>query len=108
MFVVNVDSGMTGALAQHLAGGIKLPMVFLGNEGGDWLGISWNIIPYGYLLSRAICPVLGIGNAERYSFAEHEHVTNPYRPTNVGFGLTYTLPVIVAVLSSRPGRSLVL
>jgi predicted ATPase len=44
----------------------------------------------------------------RYSFAEHEHVTKPYRSTNVGFGLTYTLPVIVALLSSQPDRSLVL
>jgi predicted ATPase len=44
----------------------------------------------------------------RYSFVEREHVTNPYRSTNVGFGLTYTLPVIVALLSSPPDRSLVL
>lgn len=33
--------------------------------------------------------------------------TNPYRPTNVGFGLTYALPVVVACLISGPG-SLVL
>lgn len=44
----------------------------------------------------------------RYSFVELEHVTKPYRSTNVGFGLTYTLPVIVALLSSHPHRSLVL
>jgi predicted ATPase len=44
----------------------------------------------------------------RYSFVESDHVTNPYRSTNVGFGLTYTLPVIVALLSSPPGRSLIL
>jgi predicted ATPase len=44
----------------------------------------------------------------RYSFVEHEHVTKPYRSTNVGFGLTYTLPVIVALLSSHADRSLVL
>ena len=29
--------------------------------------------------------------------------SNRRRPTNVGFGLTYTLPIIVACLSSRPG-----
>ena len=33
--------------------------------------------------------------------------SNAYRPTNVGFGLTYTLPIIVACLASPPG-SLVL
>lgn len=26
-----------------------------------------------------------------------------FRPTNVGFGITYTLPVLVAILSSQPG-----
>lgn len=31
-----------------------------------------------------------------------------YRPTNVGFGLTYVLPVVVACLSSRPGRLILL
>ncbi len=29
--------------------------------------------------------------------------SNPYRATNVGFGITYTLPVIVAALASPPG-----
>jgi len=29
--------------------------------------------------------------------------TNRYRPTNVGFGLTYVLPVVVACLAARPG-----
>jgi predicted ATPase len=28
--------------------------------------------------------------------------SNPYRATNVGFGITYTLPIIVAVLASEP------
>ncbi|MGB3402079.1 MAG: DUF3696 domain-containing protein [Microcoleaceae cyanobacterium] len=30
-------------------------------------------------------------------------LSNPYRPTNTGFGVTYTLPIIVAVLASKPG-----
>ena len=30
-------------------------------------------------------------------------LSNPYRATNVGFGITYTLPIIVAVLVSEPG-----
>ena len=29
--------------------------------------------------------------------------SNLYRATNVGFGITYTLPIVVAVLSSTPG-----
>ncbi|MFI2714205.1 DUF3696 domain-containing protein [Micromonospora sp. NPDC018662] len=31
-----------------------------------------------------------------------------YRPTNVGFGLTYALPIIVACLSAGPGRMVML
>ena len=39
VFILEVDSGMTGALAQYLAGAIKLPTVFLGNEGRK--GVRW-------------------------------------------------------------------
>lgn len=31
-----------------------------------------------------------------------------YRPTNVGFGLSYVLPVVVACLASRPGQIILL
>ena len=34
--------------------------------------------------------------------------SNPRRPTNVGFGLTYTLPIIVACLTAKPGTLLLL
>lgn len=34
--------------------------------------------------------------------------SGPRRPTNVGFGLTYTLPIIVACLTARPGVLLLL
>ncbi len=34
--------------------------------------------------------------------------TEPHRSTNVGFGLTYSLPVIVACLSATPGTLLVI
>jgi predicted ATPase len=43
----------------------------------------------------------------RYSFVTGEQRSNQYRATSVGFGITYALPVLVAVLSSEPG-SLVL
>lgn len=34
--------------------------------------------------------------------------TNPRRPTNVGFGLTYVLPVVVACLTAKPGAMILL
>lgn len=44
----------------------------------------------------------------RYSFVQGQQVSNAYRSTNVGFGLTYSLPIFVAVLSSRPGSLILL
>jgi predicted ATPase len=35
----------------------------------------------------------------QYSYGD----SNPYRATNVGFGISYTLPIIVAALASTPG-----
>ena len=35
-------------------------------------------------------------------------VTGSYRPTNVGFGLTYVLPLVIACLTARPGVMLLL
>lgn len=34
--------------------------------------------------------------------------SNRYRPTNVGFGLTYVLPVVTACLTARPGNLVLL
>lgn len=42
--------------------------------------------------------------AYRFSFETQRYVTNSYRPTNVGFGISYTLPILVAILSSHPVR----
>lgn len=39
----------------------------------------------------------------RYAFEDKTFISRPYRSTNVGFGITYTLPVLVALLSARKG-----
>lgn len=33
----------------------------------------------------------------------HQVASSAYRPTNVGFGITYALPIVVSLLSARPG-----
>ena len=43
-----------------------------------------------------------------YQFVSGNDVTDVYRPTNVGFGLTYTLPILVAILASTPGTLLLI
>lgn len=37
-----------------------------------------------------------------------EPSTRYYRPTNVGFGLTYVLPMVVACLTARPGAMILI
>lgn len=44
----------------------------------------------------------------RYAFESGKILSRPYRPTNVGFGISYTLPVIIALLSARKGALILL
>ena len=43
----------------------------------------------------------------QYTFAGKE-ISSRYRATNVGFGITYVLPILVALLSARPGSLLLI
>ncbi len=57
---------------------------------------------------------VGIDNTDlvqlRYGFGGRAGLSASHdrRPTNVGFGLTYTLPIIVACLTARPGSLILL
>src|SRR5439155_18457924 len=57
----------------------------------------------------SLTPNLGTDTVSlQYSFVLGHQVSNKYRATNVGFGITYALPIIVAVLSSVPGSLLLI
>ena len=43
-----------------------------------------------------------------YQFVSDKDVSNKFRPTNVGFGLSFLLPIVVAILSSKPGALLLI
>lgn len=43
-----------------------------------------------------------------YSFIARRDTSRYYRPTNVGFGVSYTLPVVIAVLAAQPGDLILL
>jgi len=43
-----------------------------------------------------------------YEFESVDGNTDEIMPTNVGFGITYVLPVVVALLSAKPGDILVI
>lgn len=43
-----------------------------------------------------------------YQFASASEYTNEFRPENTAFGLTYALPVVVALLASKPNDLLII
>lgn len=43
-----------------------------------------------------------------YEFIEGKEKSNTYKSINVGFGITYVLPVIVALLSAKPGDIIII
>jgi predicted ATPase len=61
-------------------------------------GVRLHITPYRSMDSVNV----------QYSFIAGRDVSNRYRSTNVGFGLTYTLPVLVATLASRANSLLLI
>lgn len=76
----------------------KAESYMLRDQAEAWLG---EISP-GTRLHFTTHAGMDIVNLE-YSFITEKLVSNEYRSTNVGFGLTYILPVLVAVLSSPQG-----
>lgn len=44
----------------------------------------------------------------RYSDLRTAVTSNEYRPTNVGFGISYVLPVVTAIIKAQPGSILIL
>ena len=44
----------------------------------------------------------------QFSFMRNGIPSNHYRPTNVGFGLTYALPIFVACLLANPGATVII
>jgi predicted ATPase len=68
---------------------------------GDQVEAWMSEISPGLRLHYTPHPTMDLVNL-RVSFSSTGAVsTNEYRPTNVGFGVTYALPVVVALLSGR-------
>lgn len=70
----------------------------LSNQTRVWLdkispGVSPNVILNPQLRTSEV----------RYEFIEGKMKTNSYKSVNVGFGITYVLPLIVAILSAKEG-----
>ncbi len=65
------------------------------------------------LISPGISPVITINTSSRtaelrYEYIEGRDKTNSYKSVNVGFGITYVLPVVIALISATPGDIILL
>ncbi len=43
-----------------------------------------------------------------YAFSNEKNITADFKPQNVGFGLTYVLPVVTAIIRAKPGDLLII
>jgi predicted ATPase len=78
--------------------GVITPSLDLIDQVEAWLG---EISP-GIRLRLDPKPDLDLMSI-RYQYGDSDR----YRSTNVGFGITYSLPIIVAILSSKPGALII-
>lgn len=79
--------------------GVTTPSLDLIDQVEAWLG---EISP-GIRLRLDPKPDLDLMSI-RYQYGDSDR----YRSTNVGFGITYSLPIIVAILSSKPGALIII
>ena len=75
----------------------------LRNQVSAWLG---EISP-GLRIDATAYPDFGVARIG-YKFPTTLGYTRPFRSTNVGFGLSYVLPVLTAILSAKPGTLLLI
>lgn len=71
------------------------------DQVNHWLGF----ISPGVRLQLEEHPNMDIVDV-RFAYNRRHDVSNAFRSTNVGFGLSHTLPIIVATLAARPGSLL--
>ncbi|MEZ8224941.1 DUF3696 domain-containing protein [Vibrio splendidus] len=64
------------------------------------------ITPGTKVITRLI-PEINLASLH-YQFESANELTDMFRPENTGFGLTYVLPVVTALLSSKPGDLLLI
>lgn len=83
----------------------KLPFSYaLINQVNDWMGEISNSIE---VLTYENLSTNKIELSYRYKLADGTPTQN-HKPQNVGFGITHTLPIVVAILSAKPKDILII
>jgi predicted ATPase len=92
--------GLNEALLSTVA-----PTFGLLDQVSGWLQ---QLSPGARLVAEAIAGTDEVLLQFRYAGRKEETISNAYRTTNVGFGLTYSLPIVVACLAASEGSLLLL
>lgn len=77
-------------------------------EQGEEVSIQQQVLQWMNTISPGAVPMVTVDNLKRlaelkYEFIEGEEKTGSYKSMHVGFGITYVLPVLVALLSAKKG-----
>ncbi len=114
-----VTHGSLGARGEHTVNYLRtnqdqlIPNPSLAREEEP----SLTLLPQVEAWLQCLCPgvnleaigIDGTGTVRlSYGFGMGASASNRYRPTNVGFGLTYALPVVVACLAAEAGSLILL
>jgi predicted ATPase len=98
-------------IAKYQAESVKLPSLVDPNAAIDTLASQiefWlSKITKGVRLNSDLYEDLGIARLS-YQFADGDDLTPKFSPLNVGFGFTYVLPVITALLSAQSGDLIII
>ena len=65
------------------------------------------------IISPGVSPIINIDMSSRtaelkYEYIEGREKTNSYKSVNVGFGITYVLPIVVGLVSAKQGDILLI
>ena len=93
-------------IARHKDETVKLPSLI--NASGNSHSLLAQLDTWLYKITKGVRLISNLdesANSARisYQFEDGDDLTPEFSPINVGFGLTYVLPVLVAVLSAKPG-----
>lgn len=90
---------------------VKNKALVVGDE--DKISVADQVKAWLDMISPGVSPVISVNMSSRtaelkYEYIEGREKTNSYKSVNVGFGITYVLPVVVALVSARKGDIILL
>lgn len=109
----NANLGIDGRYVAHFLEHFKhkeLSIIALKHKNANTLQLLDNVTCWLGEISEQI--LIHVATDERkaslaYSYVYGDARSNELRPQNVGFGITYVLPIIVAILRAEPGDLLI-